>query len=394
MYIESAAGTAAGGKTGLTAITVGVLFLLILFLSPLSYLVPAYATAPALMYVGLLMLSNVAKIDFADFVDAMAGLITAVFIVLTCNIVTGIMIGFASLVIGRVVSGEFRKLNIGTVVIAIALVAFYAAAGQSKPFFNEAGCGPLFFLLSGHNLIPFPARQCSIIKGESFITDNKEPLRPHGNLFYHPHHDPYGIALRGRHSYAALPDPAAADADSHRGAARLAYVRLHVDFNPELFLVLFIPPLLFADGWKTPTREFLDHGREIIGLALALVVVTVVGIGFLIYWMVPGIPLIPAFALAAVLSPTDAVALSGIVGEGRIPKKNHGNFAGRGADERRLRPGVPEIRRRGRDGNDGLYRGRRVAGVFKSGDWRPARRDLGKLAVWPLAAPAEPLGRR
>jgi len=126
VYIESAAGTAAGGKTGLTAITVGVLFLLILFLSPLSYLVPAYATAPALMYVGLLMLSNVAKIDFADFVDAMSGLITAVFIVLTCNIVTGIMIGFASLVIGRVVSGEWRKLNIGTVIIAIALVAFYA----------------------------------------------------------------------------------------------------------------------------------------------------------------------------------------------------------------------------------------------------------------------------
>ena len=103
---------------------------------------------------------------------------------------------------------------------------------------------------------------------------------------------------------------------------------LHVDFNPELFLVLFIPPLLFADGWKTPTREFLDHGREIIGLALALVLVTVVGIGFLIYWLVPGIPLIPAFALAAVLSPTDAVALSGIVGEGRIPKKIMGILQG------------------------------------------------------------------
>lgn len=103
---------------------------------------------------------------------------------------------------------------------------------------------------------------------------------------------------------------------------------LHVDFNPELFLVLFIPPLLFADGWKTPTREFLDHGREIIGLALALVLVTVVGIGYLIYWMVPGIPLLPAFALAAVLSPTDAVALSGIVGEGRIPKKIMGILQG------------------------------------------------------------------
>jgi len=103
---------------------------------------------------------------------------------------------------------------------------------------------------------------------------------------------------------------------------------LHVEFDPELFLVLFIPPLLFADGWKTPTREFLEHGREIFGLALALVVITVVGIGFLIYWVVPGIPLIPAFALAAVLSPTDAVALSGIVGEGRMPKKIMGILQG------------------------------------------------------------------
>lgn len=56
----------------------------------------------------------------------MAGLITAVFIVLTCNIVTGIMLGFGALVIGRVVSGEWRKLNIGTIVIAIALIVFYA----------------------------------------------------------------------------------------------------------------------------------------------------------------------------------------------------------------------------------------------------------------------------
>ncbi len=93
--------------------------------------------------------------------------------------------------------------------------------------------------------------------------------------------------------------------------------------------------------------------------------VTVVGIGFLIYWLVPGIPLIPAFALAAVLSPTDAVALSGIVGEGRIPKKNHGHSAGRGVNERRLRSGIAEIRRRGGDGDNGIYRRRRDAGIFK-----------------------------
>lgn len=126
VYIESAAGTAAGGKTGLTAVTVGVLFLLILFFSPLSYLIPVYATAPALMYVGLLMLSNVSKLDFDDSVDAMSGLVCAVFIVLTCNIVTGIMLGYVTLVIGRLVAKEWRKLNAGTVIIAVVLVAFYA----------------------------------------------------------------------------------------------------------------------------------------------------------------------------------------------------------------------------------------------------------------------------
>lgn len=125
VYIESAAGTAAGGRTGLTALVVGVLFLSLLFLSPLASLVPGYATAPALMYVGLLMLSNVSRLDFGDFVDAMSGLICAVFIVLTGNIVTGIMLGFASLVIGRICSGEWRKLNISVVLISVALVAFY-----------------------------------------------------------------------------------------------------------------------------------------------------------------------------------------------------------------------------------------------------------------------------
>lgn len=126
VYIESAAGTAVGGKTGLTAIVVGVLFLLMLFFQPLAFLVPGYATAPALMYVGLLMLSNVSKLDFDDFVGAMSGLVCAVFIVLTANIVTGIMLGFAALVLGRLISGEFKQLNIGTVIIAVALVAFYA----------------------------------------------------------------------------------------------------------------------------------------------------------------------------------------------------------------------------------------------------------------------------
>ncbi|WP_299803627.1 NCS2 family permease [uncultured Shewanella sp.] len=125
VYIESAAGTAAGGKTGLTATIVGVLFLLMMFLAPLSYLVPAYATAPALMYVGLLMLSNVTKLDFDDKVDAMAGLTCAVFIILSCNIVTGILLGFVTLVIGRLCSGEWRKLKPGVLAITLGLVVFY-----------------------------------------------------------------------------------------------------------------------------------------------------------------------------------------------------------------------------------------------------------------------------
>ncbi|MCY9804685.1 NCS2 family permease [Vibrio scophthalmi] len=126
VYIESAAGTAAGGKTGLTAVVVGTLFLALLFISPISYLVPSYATAPALMYVGLLMLSNVSKLDFGDSIDALSGLVCAVFIVLTANIVTGIMLGFLCLVVGRVISGEWKKLSFGIVVLTAVLVAFYA----------------------------------------------------------------------------------------------------------------------------------------------------------------------------------------------------------------------------------------------------------------------------
>jgi AGZA family xanthine/uracil permease-like MFS transporter len=125
-YIESSVGTAAGAKTGLTAVVVGVLFLGLIFFSPLAGLVPPYATAPALMYVGLLMLGSVAHMNMDDKLDALAGLVCAVFILLTCNIVTGIMLGFCTLVVGRLIAGEWRKLNFGTVAIAIALAVFYA----------------------------------------------------------------------------------------------------------------------------------------------------------------------------------------------------------------------------------------------------------------------------
>lgn len=95
---------------------------------------------------------------------------------------------------------------------------------------------------------------------------------------------------------------------------------LHVEFNPELFLLLFIPPLLFAESSRIQTKEFIKHGREIVGLALILVLITIFGVGYVIHLILPNIPLIAAFALAAVLSPTDAVALLGIVGKGKIHK--------------------------------------------------------------------------
>ncbi|MFM0404175.1 Na+/H+ antiporter [Paraburkholderia aspalathi] len=94
---------------------------------------------------------------------------------------------------------------------------------------------------------------------------------------------------------------------------------LHVTFDPEIFMMLFIPPLLFADGWRIPKRELFMARRSILMLALGLVFMTVLAVGYFIHALVPSISLPVAFALAAVLSPTDAVALSGIAGKGKIP---------------------------------------------------------------------------
>ncbi|QAY88046.1 Na+/H+ antiporter [Pseudomonas arsenicoxydans] len=87
---------------------------------------------------------------------------------------------------------------------------------------------------------------------------------------------------------------------------------LHVALDPELFLFLFLPPLLFSDGWRMPKRELWRLRGPILTLAVGLVLFTVVGAGYFIHWLLPSIPLPVAFALAAVLSPTDAVAVSAI----------------------------------------------------------------------------------
>ncbi|WP_248805833.1 Na+/H+ antiporter [Pseudomonas sp. MWU13-2100] len=93
---------------------------------------------------------------------------------------------------------------------------------------------------------------------------------------------------------------------------------LHVALDPELFLFLFLPPLLFSDGWRMPKRELWRLRGPILTLAVGLVLFTVVGAGYFIHWLLPAIPLPVAFALAAVLSPTDAVAVSAI-SQNRLP---------------------------------------------------------------------------
>lgn len=104
--------------------------------------------------------------------------------------------------------------------------------------------------------------------------------------------------------------------------ALLAYgTHFQVELQPELFFLLFLPPLLFLDGWRIPKRGLFRDGATIVELALGLVVFTVLGVGVLIHWMIPEMPLAVAFALAAVLSPTDPIAVSAVAARVPIPHR-------------------------------------------------------------------------
>jgi monovalent cation/hydrogen antiporter len=93
------------------------------------------------------------------------------------------------------------------------------------------------------------------------------------------------------------------------------------ELEPELFFLLFLPPLLFLDGWRIPKQGLFRDKGAILELALGLVVFTVVGAGFFIHWLIPAMPLAVAFALAAIISPTDPVAVSSIAARVPIPKR-------------------------------------------------------------------------
>jgi CPA1 family monovalent cation:H+ antiporter len=94
-----------------------------------------------------------------------------------------------------------------------------------------------------------------------------------------------------------------------------------VDLEPDLFFLVFLPPLLFLDGWRIPKSGLLRDKGTILELALGLVIFTVVGAGFLIHWLIPAMPLPVAFALAAIISPTDPIAVSSIAANAPIPKR-------------------------------------------------------------------------
>ncbi len=121
-YVESTAGIVAGGRTGLTAVVVAVLFLLCLFFAPLASMVPVFATAPALLYVATLMTSGLSHIDWDDITDAAPALITALAMPLTFSIANGIALGFITYVAIKLVSGRFHQMNVALLVIAALFV--------------------------------------------------------------------------------------------------------------------------------------------------------------------------------------------------------------------------------------------------------------------------------
>ena len=99
----------------------------------------------------------------------------------------------------------------------------------------------------------------------------------------------------------------------------VAHVRVELD--PELFFLLLVPPLLFLDGWRIPKDELFRDRGAVLGLALGLVFLTVLGMGVFIHWLIPTMPLGVAFALAAVVSPTDPIAVSAVAQKAPIPKR-------------------------------------------------------------------------
>lgn len=128
-YVESAAGIAVGGKTGLTSAVVGVLFLASLFLSPIALMVPAAATAPALIVVGILMMESIAKVKWDEFEDAAAAFFTAVVMPFSYSIATGVAAGFIFYCVAKICKGKAKEVHpIMYIVTALFLLNYVVDA--------------------------------------------------------------------------------------------------------------------------------------------------------------------------------------------------------------------------------------------------------------------------
>jgi AGZA family xanthine/uracil permease-like MFS transporter len=128
-YIESAAGVQAGGRTGLTAVVVALLFLACLFISPLAGVVPAYATAPALLFVACLMLRDLGQVDWNDSTESVPAAVTALTMPFTYSIAHGIAFGFITYAALKLATGRMREVKAVVWLIAAAFIIKYATVG-------------------------------------------------------------------------------------------------------------------------------------------------------------------------------------------------------------------------------------------------------------------------
>jgi AGZA family xanthine/uracil permease-like MFS transporter len=124
-YVESAAGVTEGGRTGLTALVTALAFAIALFLSPVFLAIPGAATAPALILVGLYMLSPIRELDFNNFAETIPAFITIIAMPLTYSIAEGITLGVLSYVFINLIAGNFKKLSIGMYILAILFILKY-----------------------------------------------------------------------------------------------------------------------------------------------------------------------------------------------------------------------------------------------------------------------------
>jgi AGZA family xanthine/uracil permease-like MFS transporter len=128
-YIESAAGVATGGRTGLTAVFVALLFLLALFFSPLAAMIPAYAAAAALLYVACIMARGLAEIEWQDITESAPAVVTALMMPLTYSIANGIGLGFITYVLAKGLAGRYQDVNASIVALAAIFAIKFALPG-------------------------------------------------------------------------------------------------------------------------------------------------------------------------------------------------------------------------------------------------------------------------